>query len=96
MGVLASAHGVAAQDTYPNRGIKLIVPFAAGGNTDVVARLTANYMQNALGVNVVVENRAGAGGITGTQALATSAPVGTGRLYAVCVRDESDHHGTAY
>jgi tripartite-type tricarboxylate transporter receptor subunit TctC len=81
LGVLAGLPVATAQDAYPNRSIKLIVPFAAGGNTDVVARLTANHMQNALGVNVVVENRAGAGGITGTHALATSAPDG----YTLCV-----------
>jgi tripartite-type tricarboxylate transporter receptor subunit TctC len=78
---LAVLHVARAQDVYPNRSIKLIVPFAAGGNTDVVARLAANYMQNALGVNVVVENRAGAGGITGTHSLATSTPDG----YTLCV-----------
>ena len=81
LGVLAGLHAATAQEVYPARSIKLIVPFAAGGNTDVVARLTANYMQNALGVNVVVENRAGAGGITGTHSLATSAPDG----YTLCV-----------
>jgi len=81
---LASAisfHAAAAQDAYPNRLIKLVVPFAAGGNTDVVGRLTAGYMQKALHVNVVVENRAGAGGINGTDAVAKSAPDG----YALCV-----------
>jgi tripartite-type tricarboxylate transporter receptor subunit TctC len=70
-----------AQDAYPNRVVKLIVPFAAGGNTDVVGRVTADYMQRALNVNVVVENRAGAGGITGTDALAKAAPDG----YTLCV-----------
>jgi tripartite-type tricarboxylate transporter receptor subunit TctC len=81
LGVLAGLPVATAQEGYPTRSIKLIVPFAAGGNTDVVARLTANHMQNALGVNVVVENRAGAGGITGTHSLATSAPDG----YTLCV-----------
>ncbi len=66
---------------YPNRLIKLIVPFAAGGNTDVVGRVTAAYMQKALNVNVVVENRAGAGGINGTDAVAKAAPDG----YTLCV-----------
>src|SRR5262249_53186884 len=56
--------------------------FAAGGNTDVVGRITANYMQTALsGAAVVVENRAGGGGIAGTQAVANSAPDG----YTLCV-----------
>jgi tripartite-type tricarboxylate transporter receptor subunit TctC len=70
-----------AQEAYPGKLIKLIVPFAAGGNTDVVGRLTAAYMQKALNVNVVVENRAGAGGINGTDAVAKSAPDG----YTLCV-----------
>ena len=71
-----------AQDAYPSRAIKLIVPFAAGGNTDVVGRLTASYMQKALNVNVVVENRAGAGGINGTDARRQGArPDG----YTLCV-----------
>jgi tripartite-type tricarboxylate transporter receptor subunit TctC len=76
-----SVHTAAAQDAYPNRVIKLVVPFAAGGNTDVVGRITANYMQKALHVNVVVENRAGAGGINGTDVVAKSAEDG----YTLCV-----------
>jgi len=74
-------HAASAQDAYPSRVIKLVVPFAAGGNTDVVGRLTAAYMQKALHVNVVVENRAGAGGINGTDVVAKSAPDG----YTLCV-----------
>ena len=77
----ALAHPAAAQDAYPNRVIKLVVPFAAGGNTDVVGRVTAAYMQKALNVSVVVENRAGAGGITGTDAVAKAPPDG----YTLCV-----------
>jgi tripartite-type tricarboxylate transporter receptor subunit TctC len=72
---------VAAQDAYPSRLIKLIVPFAPGGNTDVVGRVTAAYMQKALNANVVVENRAGAGGINGTDTVAKSAPDG----YTLCL-----------
>jgi tripartite-type tricarboxylate transporter receptor subunit TctC len=71
----------AAQDAYPSRLIRLIVPFAAGGNTDVVGRVTAAFMQKALKVNVVVENRPGAGGINGTDAVAKAAPDG----YTLCV-----------
>src|SRR6476661_1357132 len=78
---VAPMQATSAQDAYPNRAIKLIVPFAAGGNTDVVGRLTASYMQKALNVNVVVENRAGAGGINGTDAVAKAAPDG----YTLCV-----------
>jgi tripartite-type tricarboxylate transporter receptor subunit TctC len=70
-----------AHERWPSRPIKLIVPFAAGGNTDAVARITANHMQKALGVNVVIENRGGAGGIVGTDTAAKSAPDG----YTFCV-----------
>src|SRR5919108_4709177 len=78
---VASPQLAAAQDAYPSRLIKLIVPFAAGGNTDVVGRVTAAFMQKALKVNVVVENRPGAGGINGTDAVAKSVPDG----YTLCV-----------
>lgn len=78
---LAATQTSTAQETYPNRAIKLIVPFAAGGNTDVVGRLTAAYMQKMLNVGVVVENRAGAGGINGTDVVAKSPPDG----YTLCV-----------
>ena len=57
---------------YPLRPIKLIVPFAAGGSTDIVARLVADAMQVILGVAVVVENKAGAGGMLGAETLAQS------------------------
>jgi len=70
-----------AQPSYPNRTIKVIVPFAAGGNGDAVGRLTAYYLQKVLDVSVVVENRPGAGGITGTDAVAKAAPDG----YTLCV-----------
>jgi hypothetical protein len=59
-----------AQEKWPNRPIKLIVPFAAGGNTDAVARIAAHHLHNALGVGVVLENRGGADGIVGTDAAA--------------------------
>ena len=76
-----SLQAAMAQDAYPNRLIKLIVPFAAGGNTDVVGRVTAAYMQKAMKANVVVENRAGAGGINGTDVVAKAAPDG----YTLCL-----------
>jgi tripartite-type tricarboxylate transporter receptor subunit TctC len=61
---------------YPNRTIKLIVPFGSGGPTDLAARLAAQVMQSALGQSVVVENRPGAGGATGTKAVAGADPDG--------------------
>jgi tripartite-type tricarboxylate transporter receptor subunit TctC len=61
---------------YPDRIIKLVVPFAPGGGTDVIARTLAQEMAGDLGVTIVVENKPGAGTIIGTQAVAASAPDG--------------------
>ncbi|CAN7369906.1 tripartite tricarboxylate transporter substrate binding protein [Bosea sp. LjRoot90] len=59
----------AAQETFPSKPITLVVPFAAGGGTDVIARLLAESVGQKLGQNVVVENRAGAGGIIANKAV---------------------------
>src|SRR5215469_15173072 len=69
-----------AQD-FPNRPIRLIVPFAAGGAADLFARSLANGLGAELGQQVVVEVRAGAGGLTGVDATAKSAPDG----YTICL-----------
>jgi tripartite-type tricarboxylate transporter receptor subunit TctC len=61
---------------YPERIIKIVVPFAPGGGTDVVARTLAQEMARDLGVSVIVENKPGAGTIIGTQAVAVSEPDG--------------------
>jgi tripartite-type tricarboxylate transporter receptor subunit TctC len=73
--------GVHGQDAWPSRPITFVVPYAAGGYTDLVARLTSRYVEKALGKPVVIENRPGAGGIVGTQAVASAAPDG----YTFCV-----------
>jgi tripartite-type tricarboxylate transporter receptor subunit TctC len=66
----------ASAQTFPNRPIQLIVPFPPGGGTDVVARMVAPKMGEALGVGVIVTNRAGAGGNIGMEYAARSAPDG--------------------
>lgn len=73
---LSAAQVGARASVYPHRAIKLIVPFAAGGSTDIVARLLADALQRALGQPVYVENKAGAGGMIGTEAVAHAAPDG--------------------
>jgi len=76
-GLLAAvAQGAAAQGAYPNKPITVIVPFAAGGPTDVVARLLGEHMSRTLGQQLVVENVGGAGGTTGMTRVATAAPDG--------------------
>jgi len=69
-----SAGGVRA--AYPERIIKIVVPFAPGGGTDVVARTLAQEMARNLGVPIIIENKPGAGTIIGTQAVAASEPDG--------------------
>jgi len=61
---------------YPDRNVKIVVPFAPGGGTDVIARTLAQEMAKDLGVSVVIENKPGAGTIIGTQAVAVSDPDG--------------------
>ena len=80
LAVLAVAAGSLAaapvRAAWPERPITMIVPFAAGGPTDVVARIVAEHMSRTLGQQIVVENVAGAGGTTGITRAAQSAPDG--------------------
>jgi tripartite-type tricarboxylate transporter receptor subunit TctC len=62
--------------TYPNRTITMVVPFAAGGPTDVIARIMADHMTRSLGQSIVVENLAGAGGTTASIRVSKSTPDG--------------------
>ena len=80
--VLALAPGFAAAQAWPAKSVKMIVPFAAGGATDVVARLLAQKLTEEWGQSVVVENRAGAGGNIGGDAVAKSPPDGYTLLMA--------------
>jgi tripartite-type tricarboxylate transporter receptor subunit TctC len=74
--LVAFASPARAQEAYPSRPVTLIVPFAPGGSTDVIARVVAEGLREELGQTVVVENRAGAGGSLGTGAIAKAAPDG--------------------
>ena len=75
LGALA-ALPAAAQDAFPTRPVRFVVPFAAGGPSDIVARILAPHMQQTLGQPVVVDNRPGAGGVTGVDVVAKAAPDG--------------------
>ena len=77
--LLASASAMAA---YPERPVRLVVPYAAGGSTDTVARLVGSRLGERLGHQVVVDNRTGAGTIIGTEIVARSAPDGYTLLMA--------------
>jgi len=77
LAALAAPAGVAiAADAYPNRPIRLIVPFPPGGSNDIVARLVGAHLTERLGKPVVVDNRGGAGGRIGYETAATSQPDG--------------------
>ncbi len=72
----AQAQGAGAPGAYPNRPIRIVVPFPPGGSNDVIARPLAERLQARLGQPVVIENRGGAGGAIGATAVAQSAPDG--------------------
>src|SRR6202045_3839559 len=76
---MAGLSGVSVQaqaQTYPNRAITLVIPFAPGGSTTIVGRVIADKMSETLGEKIVVDNRPGAGGTVGTKAGAKSDPEG--------------------
>ncbi len=68
--------GAAQAQNWPERSIRLIVPFPAGGPNDIIARVVSQKMSETLGQTIVIDNRGGAGGVTGTDAVAKAAPDG--------------------
>ena len=75
LAAMAFSLGAMAQD-FPNRPVRIVVPWPPSGNVDITARTVAPALAEALGVQVIVDNRPGAGGTTGTAAVAKSAPDG--------------------
>ena len=76
LALAALAAPAAAADDYPSRAIRLIIPFPPGGSNDVVGRIVANQLGQKLGKQVFVDNRAGAGGIVGSDLAAKATPDG--------------------
>jgi tripartite-type tricarboxylate transporter receptor subunit TctC len=76
VGVLLAAPTARAADAYPSRPIKIIVPYAVGGATDLITRVVAQSLAQSLGVGVVVENRAGGGGTVASKAVSLAEPDG--------------------
>jgi tripartite-type tricarboxylate transporter receptor subunit TctC len=74
--ILALSAAPASAETYPTRTITVITPFAAGSATDAAARMIGQCLQDALGQSVVIENRAGAGGVPAANAVARAKPDG--------------------
>jgi tripartite-type tricarboxylate transporter receptor subunit TctC len=85
---LAALPGIALTQAYPERPVRMIVPFGAGGSTDVLLRIVATRLPDALGQQVVIDNRTGAGGMLGTDIAAKATPdgytlLGTGTPHAI-------------
>ena len=82
---LATSLSATAQQAYPNKPIRVVVPFAAGSTTDIIARAITDKMGQSMGQTLVVDNRGGASGTIGQQAVATAAPDG----YTIMIHSSS-------
>ncbi|HEY6025773.1 MAG TPA: tripartite tricarboxylate transporter substrate-binding protein, partial [Pseudolabrys sp.] len=76
LAVLLALTGSAAAQDFPTRPMTMIIPFAAGGPTDLLGRVVAQRLGEILGQNVIVENVGGAGGMTGSRRVADARPDG--------------------
>ncbi|MBU3603913.1 tripartite tricarboxylate transporter substrate binding protein [Polynucleobacter sp. AP-Kaivos-20-H2] len=80
--ILITSPSLSQAQSWPDKPVKLIVPFAAGGTTDILGRIFAQQMTNILGQNVIVENKGGAGGNIGAEVVANAPPNGYTLLLA--------------
>ena len=76
MGLACVSFSMMAQSNYPNKPVHLIVPFEAGGTSDTTARSMAVKLEKSLNTNIIVENRVGANGAIGAQAVKNALPDG--------------------
>lgn len=88
-GALPASRVQAQGGAYPDRPVRFIVPFPAGGATDTWARICAEAMQPELGQTIVIENRGGAGGLIGTEAAAKAPPDGYTLLFTITTHIQS-------
>jgi tripartite-type tricarboxylate transporter receptor subunit TctC len=77
-----AAYPALGQAAYPSRPVRVIVPFAAGGPADITGRIVCQYLTELLGQSFYIDNRAGAGGVVGAEAVVRSAPDGHTLLYS--------------
>ena len=85
--LLLSVPSVSSAQAWPTKPVRFVVPFPAGGSTDVVARLLGEHLRQSLGQTFIIDNRAGAGGTTGSDVVAKAAPDG----YTMLIGTSSTH-----